>query len=258
MTACPLKTKLAQGQPVLGVWNIISAPMVVEIFAKAGFDFGILDMEHGPFDLSSLEAAIRGCEVGGAAPLVRVPGVFPHMVQSVLDLGAHGVVFPQIRNAADGRTATASARLPPLGVRGFNPFTRAGDYGGRPGGPDSRFAPDFPLNCLIVENSEAVADLDAILAIDAVDVIYLGVYDMSVALGHPGDVTAPAVVCFVKETARRTLAAGKSVGMMVKTSDEMAYALDLGASFLVHGVDSLTIHQAARAAVSALDRLAGR
>lgn len=258
MTACPLKAKLASGQPVLGVWNVIAAPTVTEIFAMAGFDFGILDMEHGPFDLQALEAGVRACEAGGGAPLVRVPGVFPHLVQSALDVGAHGVVFPQIRSAADGRAAAAAARLPPHGTRGYNPFTRAGAYGGRPSGPDSRFAPDFPLTCLIVENLEATADLDAILAIPELDVVYLGVYDMSVALGHPGDTSAPAVVRFVEETAKRALAAGKHVGVMVKTPDEMARALDLGAGFLVYGVDSLIIRQAAQTATAALDRLAGR
>ena len=91
-----LKLKLKKGHPVIGTWSIISSPVVVEILALSGFDFLILDMEHGIYDITSLDSCIRACEVAGCSPIVRVPGMCPSAIQSSLDLGAHGIIVPQI------------------------------------------------------------------------------------------------------------------------------------------------------------------
>jgi 4-hydroxy-2-oxoheptanedioate aldolase len=246
MSANPLKVKLQAGQPVFGVWSILNAPAVTEIFATAGLDFQILDMEHGVYDLASLDAGVRACEGAGCAPLVRVPSVNPSAIQSCLDMGAYGVVVPQVTGEEEARRAIEASKFPPLGTRGFNPFTRAGNYGADIGGPSRKFDNGFGLTMVIIENLAAFQELDRILAIPDLDVIYLGVYDMSAALGCMGDMAHPAVRDFVENATIRAVKAGKAVGVMACTPKDIEYYLGLGARFIVYGVDSHVIYKAVR------------
>lgn len=247
-----IKRKLADGQPVLGIWSIIPSPMVVEILSLSGFDFAILDMEHGVFDLGSLEACVRAVEVVGKAPLVRIPGMNPSAAQWALDLGAHGIVVPQVRDAQDAAAVVGMAKYAPVGQRGYNPFTRAANYANPANNRSGKLSNEFSLTCVIVESESALADLDAICATPSVDVIYMGIYDLAVALGASGDTRHPRIIEVVERSIALIRAAGKAAGMMVRNSADMARALSLGANFLVYGVDSFLIHEAATSAVAAL------
>ncbi|MEI6986918.1 MAG: aldolase/citrate lyase family protein [Rhodospirillaceae bacterium] len=250
-----LKDRLKDRQPVLGMWSIISSATIAEIGILAGLDFIIFDLEHGTFDLTALEAAIRACESAGGVPLVRVPDLQPSIFQSVLDLGAHGVIVPQIRSVADAERAVRYAKYPPLGCRGYNPFTRAALYANPPNNQEGKLRNSFGLVGVIIENIEAYADLAGIATITDIDVIYLGIYDMSMALGCHGNTKHPDVLSFVQDAARTIKNAGKTIGMMVRNHNEMAAARDLGADFLVYGVDSNLFYQAISAPVKHFQQL---
>lgn len=247
-----IKHKLAQGQPVLGIWSIIPSPIVVEILSLTGFDFAILDMEHGVFDLSSLDSCVRAVELGGAAPLVRIPGMNSSAAQWALDLGAHGIVVPQVRDAQDAAGVVRMAKYAPIGQRGYNPFTRAANYANPGDNRSGKLNNEFSLTCVIVELESALADLDAICGTPGVDVVYMGIYDLAVALGANGDTRHPHIVEVVERSVKRIRAAGKAAGMMVRNSVDIARALSLGANFLVYGVDTYLIHEAAASAVNTL------
>lgn len=245
-----IKFKLANGQPVLGIWSIIPSPMVVEILSLSGFDFAILDMEHGVFDLASLDACIRAVEVANKAPLVRIPGMNPSAAQWALDMGAHGIVVPQVNNSQDAASVVDMTKFVPLGHRGYNPFTRAASYAASSNNFIGKLNNEFSLTCVIVESQSALDDLDAICATSSVDVVYMGIYDLAVALGVNGDTQHPHVVEVVESSIARIRAAGKAAGMMVSNSSDTARALTLGANFLVHSVDSFLIRDAATRAFS--------
>lgn len=247
-----IKRKLADGQPVLGIWSIIPSPMVVEILSLSGFDFTILDMEHGVFDLGSLEACVRAVEAAGAAPLVRIPGMNPSAAQWALDLGAHGLVVPQVRNSQDVASVVSMAKYAPMGQRGYNPFTRAANYANPADNRSGKLNNEFSLTCVIVESDSALADLDAICATPSIDVVYMGIYDLAVALGANGDTRHPRIVEVVERSIARIRAAGKAAGMMVRNSADMARALSLGANFLVYSVDTFLIREAAANSVNTL------
>lgn len=240
-----IKRKLADGQPVLGIWSIIPSPMVVEILSLSGFDFTILDMEHGVFDLGSLEACVRAVELAGAVPLVRIPGMNPSAAQWALDLGAHGIVVPQVRNSQDVATVVSMAKYAPAGQRGYNPFTRAANYANPADNRSGKLNNEFTLTCVIVESESALADLDAICATPNLDVVYMGIYDLAVALGANGDTRHPRIVEVVERSIARIRAAGKAAGMMVRNSADMARALSLGANFILYSVDTFLIREAA-------------
>lgn len=249
-----LKAKLAAGQAVLGVWSIIPSPVVVEIFALGGMDFAILDMEHGIFDVSGLDSCIRAVEAAGGVPLVRVPGVNPSAAQWALDLGAHGIVAPQVNNAAEADTVVRMAKYAPRGSRGYNPFTRAAQYANPPDNRSGKLSNDFSLTCVIIESESALADIDAICATPGLDVVYMGIYDLAVVLGCDGDTRHPRVTAIVDSSIKRIRAAGKAAGMMVRSQQDIAAALALGANFLVYAVDTSIIRDAVVRAVTSFDQ----
>jgi 4-hydroxy-2-oxoheptanedioate aldolase len=246
--------KLASGQPVLGIWSIINSPMVSEIAASSGLDFQILDMEHGVFDVASLDHSIRACESAGCSPLVRVAGLQPAAIQTCLDLGAHGIIVPQVKDHRSAAEVVMATRYSPGGIRGFNPFTRAGGYAGVINDTTPKLKDGFGLTSIIVENRSAYDDLDRILEVPGLDLVYLGVYDMSVALGCAGDTKHPAISRFVESSIPRIRKASKAAGLMVTDLRELPKYLDLGANFIVYGVDSFIIREAMGAAVSGFSK----
>ena len=252
-----IKEKLKSGLPVLGIWNIIPSPTICEVIGLQKFDFQILDLEHGLFDVSTLESCIRACELTNSSPLVRVHGTDDHAsVQTALDLGAHGIIVPQVGDAAQTREALASTLFAPKGKRGFNPFTRAGKYL-----PSAVAAPgltdDFAMRSIIVETKTAFEDLDQILKLPELDLVYLGVYDMSVALGCKGHLDHPLIQDFLKSSIPRIRAAGKSAGVMAKTPSEISSFLKLGVNFIVCGVDTQMIAASAASMRKSFDESAG-
>lgn len=245
-----LKTKLKNDQPVVGTWSIISSPVVVEILALSGFDFLILDMEHGIYDQTALDACIRACEAAGCAPIVRVPGINPSAVQWALDMGAHGIVVPQVENAASAAVAVSMTKFAPDGTRGYNPFTRVAGYAAPASNQAGKLRNDFGFTSVIVENQTALDELDEILEIRDLDMVYVGVYDLSIALGCEGDTKHPVISQVLDETISRVRSAGKIAGLMVRSKEDVTKAIKLGARFIVYSVDTLILRNAATAAVA--------
>ena len=246
-----LKTKLINNQPVIGAWSIISSPIVVEILAMSGFDFLILDMEHGVYDQTVLDSCIRACEAAGCAPIVRVPGINPSATQWALDLGAHGVVVPQVGNADSALIAVSMTKFAPTGTRGYNPFTRFANYAAPSNNQAGKLRNDFGLTGVIVENQMALNELDDILAIKDLDMVYIGVYDLSIALGYEGNTKHPEILQIVEKSIARIRASGKTAGIMVRNKDDVTKAVKQGAKFLVYSVDSSILYEAAMGAVEA-------
>ena len=188
---------------------MIPHAQVVGTLASAGFDFVLLDCEHGGYDFAALEAAIAACELAGASPLVRAPGADAFFIQRALDLGADGIVVPQIGDDTAAARAVSMAHFAPLGTRGYNPFTRAGNFGMT---PQPKLAAGFPFTGVLVESPAAAEALDRIAALPQLDFVYLGVYDYSVALGIPGRVDDRAFRRSSSAAARICRDAGKAVG----------------------------------------------
>jgi 4-hydroxy-2-oxoheptanedioate aldolase len=246
----PLRRRLARG-PIAGVWAGIPHPQVAGAIAAAGFDFVVLDCEHGGWDFASLEGGIAACETAGASAIVRAPGPDAFFVQRALDLGADGIVVPQVPDAEAARRAVAMAHFPPDGTRGYNPYTRGGHYG-LP--PQPRLARGYPFTGVLVETPAAAAHLPAIVRIPQLDLVYLGVFDYSVALGIPGQVDDPRIVAFVEEATAIARHAGKAVGTTATNAQQVERLTRCGVNVLLYGVDSWMITQAASAGL----RLYGR
>lgn len=235
-------------RPLHGIWRIIPSLQLTELLAQAGFDFQILDCEHGAYDYATLLPDIIACERHGCTPLVRVSGTDKVQVQRCLDLGVRGLVFPQLTNAASFAAAAATMDYAPVGTRGFNPFVRAGTCG-------SLTATSRPWFVPIIETLAAVEELDAILQIERIDLVYIGSYDLSTQLGVAGQMDAPALVQMVDRILTACRKAGRPASLMVLGDDAARIQAARGVQALVHGVESHRLKQAMSGVLAPLREL---
>jgi len=226
--------------------------MLTEILARSGFEAQIFDCEHGAYDYGTLMADVGACERGGGVPFVRVSGRDKIEVQRCLDLGARGLLFPQLASADEVRAAALMMDYAPTGTRGFNPFVRAAGYGA-PKDADRLRPPAWFVP--IIETVTAVAEIDQIVIHPRVDLVYIGVYDLSAQLGVPGDMGSPALARLIDLVIDACRAAGKPVGMMALSAESAAALIARGVQVLVHGVEAHRLLQAGQAILEPLRSL---
>lgn len=232
-----LKRKLARGETVIGPFMNCSYPAFIEIVGLAGFDFAIIDMEHGPLSVETAENLCRAGQGVGLDPIVRVRKNDAPQIQRALDIGSAGVQVPQIETGDDARAAVRAARYAPLGMRGMSFFTRAGEYvvHGTEGLVDQLNAEQLVI--VHVEGRPGLEHLDEIVEVPNLDVIFLGPYDMSQSFGVPGQVNDPRVVRGMEEAVVKIRAAGKAVGTFAADVDTAKRWIDVGVQYISLSVD---------------------
>ena len=241
-----LKEAIQSGRPAIGIWNTLASPLVTETLARAGFDFLIIDFEHGPYQLDSVHDYATRCERHACSPIVRIPALSDWMALQALDQGAHGVMVPHVEDAAAVRALTAAVKYHPLGTRGYSPYTKAGGFSGQDGAAYAARANALTLSLAVIESREGLNRLDEMLAVEGLDVVYFGAYDLSQALGVPGQVRHPKVLEAISAGVRRASAAGKCAGGFVAQSqDDVKWLLDMGMRFITYQVDSALLFRAA-------------
>lgn len=232
MNAERLRKELAARSVVFGTWVQTPSAEVVEILSWSGWDFVILDLEHGPYGAEALPHLIRAAEASEAAPLVRVPQAALEQVGKALDLGAAGIVIPGVTSAAAASSAVHLTRFPPHGGRGASPSTRQLHYSAIPFA--TLTAPDAPqpLVVLQVEARLATSDLGSILAVAGVDVVFVGPYDLSTSLGLPGQFDHPRVREAITEIVNRCGERGIAVGIWVPDPEAAKFWVGQGVRFV--------------------------
>ena len=194
------KKALREGQSVVGTMVVeIRQPSVMQLLANAGFDFVIIDNEHGPFSIETLADLCREAKQVGVTPIVRVPDwSYPHLAQP-LDAGAQGLMIPRITDARQVREVVQMVRYPPSGRRGS---AQARGYTAFKTGPVSEVMAavnDETLLVIQVETREATQNLDEIASVDGVDVLLVGPNDLSIALGVPGKLEDASFVATIQQ-----------------------------------------------------------
>lgn len=239
-----LKIKLSKGEPVLGTWNTLASPLVTEVLAQSGLDFQIIDLEHGPFILDKLHLHVSACENSpSCTPLVRIPSKENWMALQVLDQGAHGVVVPHISNSQESIDLLSSIKYHPFGTRGFTPFSKAGGFNNKNTSSYVNNANNSILSVVIIESQEGLDNLEEIIDVDGIDIIYFGAFDLSQALGCPGEVKNPKVISAIQHGVEIVNTKGKYAGGFVPQSrDDVKWLLDMGMKFITYDVDSSIIY----------------
>ncbi len=186
-----LKERLRAGDVCLGTHTYSASPANVEIIGRAGFDWVLVDCEHapvGPYDTLLLENLLRAAELSGATPLVRVPENDETMIMKVLDSGAAGVVVPHVNDAESARRAVAATRYPPHGTRGTCSNTRATGYYSTIARTGDRYweqANEKVIVVTLVEEYKALENVEEIVSVPGIDVVYIGHRDLAMSMGEP-------------------------------------------------------------------------
>lgn len=229
ITSSLVRKKLESGQPVFGPLINFHSPWLVDLTGIMGFDFVLLDAEHGPMSLENIEIMVRAAEAAGITALARVPANVPHEILRFLDIGVMGVQVPQLNSALDARAAADAVRYPPRGARGLATLPRAAGYGLQISAPDYiELANREIILMAMVETKEALENIDEIVSTEGVDVIAIGPGDLSASLGFHGDRQAPQVRDAVEHIIERTHAHGRHVSLPATDAASAKALVDRG------------------------------
>ncbi len=233
-----LKKALEEGKTVFGPFCKILDPTVVELAALAGFDFVIIDMEHGPYSIETVQQMLRAAEARGISAVVRVPENSETSILRVLDVGAKCIQVPQISTAKDAGKVVKSAMFHPKGERGMCRYVRAGDYTAIDKAEHFGRSNESILTIIHIEGVEGLENLPSILRCDGIDVIFLGPYDLSQSCGVPGQVHHEKVVKRMEEAVVLAKKSGKVVGTFVESVEDAKKWGEIGVQYIAYAVDT--------------------
>lgn len=238
------KRALAEGRQQIGLWNSLTGPVVAELLAGAGYDWLVIDTEHALTDVPDTLGMMQAIAPYPVSAVVRPASNDTVLIKRILDLGAQTLIIPYVQNAEEARAAVTAMRYPPRGVRGVALITRASRFGQV---PDYARRAEEEL-CLIVqiETVEALAQIEAIAAVDGVDALFIGPSDLAASMGHPGNARHPEVLAAIEDAIRRITATGKPAGILAVDADFGRQCIAWGTSFTAVGVDVLLLSRAAR------------
>ena len=234
----------------IGTWIMSASPIVAEAVGHAGFDWGVIDMEHSPLDIMQVAQMLQALSATRLEPVVRVPWNDPVTVKRVLDAGATTVLFPFVQTPEEAQRAVASTRYPPEGNRGMAGMSRATKFG--TAANYARTANDTMGVIVQLETAEAVQSLESIAAVPGVDAIFIGPGDLSATMGHVGQATHPDVMALMGRAAQRAKAIGKPIGTVGGTPEVVAQYRAAGFDYVAIASDLGLLMRSAQAALGTL------
>jgi len=246
-----LRLMWKEGVATFGPFVQLPWPGIPEILAHAGWDFFIIDLEHGPIDIETAENMVRAGDAAGITPIVRVLRSTPYLIAQALNTGAIGVHVPHISTKEEAEEAAISTRFHPLGERGVCPFVRAARYSADKASYYQRANAETIL-ILAIEGTEGIENLEKILTVKGIDSIFVGPYDLSQSLGVPGQVKHDRVIEKIREICETSRKAGVAVGLFVETAEDARFWVEQGIRYCCLDVDAAIFYKAAK---TYMDRL---
>lgn len=246
------KARLKAGHKAIGVWIDSFDPVAAEILAGAGYDCAMVDMEHGPGSFRDAQTVLQAMRGSPCQPLIRVPSNDRVAVKRALDIGAAGVMCPSVSTVEEAREAAAACRYAPVGVRGMAAtIVRASDYGRDWQAYVPRSDAEVLTICQI-ETRAGVDNVEAIAAVEGVDLLFIGPMDLSADLGFLGQPDHPEVQAAIGRVERAVKAAGKLLGT-IPTPGRPARGLLAGDyDMILPDADTILLREGARASLAAL------
>ncbi len=231
-----MKEKIARGEPALGASVMFPSPQLVEMLAYAGFDWVLIDCEHGSIGLADVEVMAMAADASGITAIARPRSNDAADIQSVMDRGVKGVQVPHVNSRADAERAVAAVKFGPGAARGLAAGTRPDRWGLGAKMPDFAAQQNaMSLVCVQIEHQEAIAQIDEILGVSGIDVFFIGPSDLSQSMGHPGNPRAPPVSEAIDRTLSAIRAAGKVPGMPA-TTDTVGDVVAKGCRYIYNHV----------------------
>jgi 2-keto-3-deoxy-L-rhamnonate aldolase RhmA len=247
-----LKKRLKQGETLNGCWLNLGSSLTAEIVGQSGFDWVLIDLEHGAGSEKDVLYQLQALEHTTAGAIVRVESSESQRIHRVLDMGAEGIMCPKVQNPEEARKVVHGLHYPPHGGRGVAKMVRA-----------TGFAQNFPqyyaeaqetiLGVVQIETVEVLNHLDEVAAIDGVDVLFIGPADLSMELGIFGQFDHPRFKEALRETVNAAQKAGKATGILFFNPDDYKMYHDLGIRLIACGADGTFVADGARSLAKKLD-----
>lgn len=249
-----LKSRIRRGDLLIGVFSDLASPLAVELCGRAGFDWIVLDLEHGAATESDLLALLYAVGSTPMAPLVRSQSAERLRVGRPLDLGAAGIMLPQLRTLAEVREAVSYLRYPPVGQRGVALRTRGAEMGALGHGDLARVVNARVVGVVQIENGVLVDGADEIASLDEVDVLFVGPADLSHGLGIPGQFGDQRYLDALRAVATAARSHGKAAGILIYDPAALPPLLELGFTFIGLGSEGAFVSSGAKAMLAAAGR----
>lgn len=250
-----LAVRARSGEVLLGTFLTLGAPQTAEICGASGFDWVLIDMEHGAGDWSSALQQMHALAGTPAEPIMRVPSNSRVEVTRALDRGAVGVMIPRVEGSADAEAASAHVRYPPNGDRGVALMNRGAGFGAL---SPNELRAGRPLLIVQIETLMALDDIAAIAATPGVDVLFVGPSDLTWSLGIPGELDHGRYREAVEAVGRAAVEHSKAAGVLLGNPTMAPWYLELGYTFIGVSADAGLLQTAARTTVSSFRQLTER
>jgi len=231
-----IRQRVRAGELLAGTFCNLGSSLTVEMAGRAGFDWVLVDLEHGAGDQAALLHQIHAAGCTPAVVVVRVAWNDPVRFKRVLDLGPAGVMVPYVETQEEARRAAAAMRYPPAGNRGVAKMNRANAFG-RDFTEYFRTANEGLLTVVQIETVAALEHAEEIAAVEGVDVLFVGPLDLSISLGIPGETAHPRFRAALEKVARAARGAGKASGILAASKAEIGPLVELGYTFVALGSD---------------------
>jgi len=249
-----LKSRLKKGETLHGCWLNLGSSLTAEIVGLSGFDWVLIDLEHGAGSEKEALGQIQALQHTSAGIIVRVESAEPQRIHRVLDMGAEGVMCPKINNLSEAKKVVNGLYYPPMGQRGVAKMVRA-----------TQFAQNFQsyyeasqeniLGIVQIETREVLHHVDEIANLEGVDVLFIGPADLSMELGIFGQFNHPDFLAAVEKTIKAANQAGKATGILFFNPEEYSKYHQMGIRFIACGADATFVAEGAKNMVEKLAKL---
>jgi 4-hydroxy-2-oxoheptanedioate aldolase len=246
-----LKERIKAGEAVHGCWINLGSAVSAEIIGQAGFDWVLIDLEHGAGNDSTMLSQLQALSGTSTTPIVRTDEAARSKVQRILDSGSTGIMFPQVQDEMEAKAAVSLMYYPPHGTRGMAKMVRATSFGTKIDEYTASLEKNL-VGIVQIETINSLKHLDAIASIKEVDVLFVGPSDLSLAMGVFNQVNHPDFQRAIKDVAAAAKKHGKVAGILLQNISEYKMYFDLGYRFIACGADASFVMNGAREMVKSL------
>jgi 4-hydroxy-2-oxoheptanedioate aldolase len=248
-----LKKRLQQGETLHGCWLNLGSPLTAEMVGQAGFDWVLIDLEHGAGTEKDVLAQLQALSGTATIPIVRVESAESPRISRVLDMGAAGIMCPKVNDAAEAQKVVNHLHYPPFGQRGVAKMVRATQFG-KNFNAYYESARATLLGIVQIETLEALEHLDEIAVLEGVDILFIGPADLSMAMGIFGQFDHPDFIAALKKIVQAAQKAKKATGILFFNPEEYAKYHKMGIRFIACGADATFVAEGAARLVKQLNQ----
>lgn len=245
--------KLNRDETAIGTWVNMGSSLSAEIVGRCGFDWVLIDLEHGSGTESNIISQLQALKGGSALPFVRVESAAAPRAQRVLDMGAAGVMFPQIKSVQEAEDALSTMYYPPMGRRGLAKMTRCNGFAADPDGY-LKTANESCLGVIQIEHKDILPHLDEVAALPGADILFIGPADLSLSLGIPGEYDNPVFETALAQTVEAARKHRKHAGILIMNTDMFEKYRAMGFRFIAAGSDMSYVRGGALSTLESLKR----